>query len=706
MTSLCVRATRRVTARATDAARRSPLGLLLLALLVFGAGACSDSSSSPFQADNVPPDPELVSALMAFTTSGSEADSAAVEAAIARIYSDTMSPDEAAAIVGRSRDEVVRDDGDLEALDNASRGFGGRSGRIFRDACRDGTPPPDTVVLYVNGVGNTFLDFHSNRFKLAATLTDLELRTDGVYNTSAIDAEMSTFGGRVCPTISFDVRFFEGLCQVVGGFLIDLTEAGVQKFAAFGDDPVIGIGQARELARVMAQYALAGRKVILVPHSQGNFFTRDALRLLADDPEFAGVDIFASIGVIMTGSPASVQEMTEHLGRAQVVNVGIETDPVARIGDPACQNGCVESPLEGFALNPLRDHNFQFAYLSGDPLARIRQSVIGLRTTLTNPRPVTPAGLIEVIAQWDNQNDIDLAVTESDGSLLIEGAAPGRQGELVATASAVGPERYVLCDPESLRPGTFQIGLRYRSGAGPTEVDLLVRAGTKLRRLRRTLVAGDVGQGIRPVATITTDGAEFTVSTGRASLGLVLSDGAGAPGTPLHGAILRTTSPAGDAVAGTDASGRASLADLPTGPTTITVSRPGYTTATMSLDLAADVDRYLELTLQRDGSPLPTATGLTAGPSPLSASLASTAGATPRFLAIDLGPSGGPWQLEPARVSWLSLVTASGQGSGTAELSLDPSGLAPGIYRTELVVVAPEAQPALRRVAVELTVTP
>lgn len=308
--------------------------------------------------------------------------------------------------------ESILSEADLLAFDDINRALGGTItgstlGRRDGGMTRDGTDGSCTTVIYVNGMTCTYHDFETNRKGLFDLVTpSLPLaRVLGVYNTSAMDTEASVFGGRICPSlanISPFLRFTEAtnaICSV-GGFFIDLAEAEVQKYQQWiilAGEHTTGMGQASQIADTIRAELSSGRKVILVCHSQGNFFVRDALELLGTD-DGSESSPFASIGVVMVGSPECPDRF-----RARFVTLvdNCEDEVVPGLSwpcdwpDAGCTTSadasCGDSRTPAFC-----NHYFQNAYLGchygapdchpqGEPSERILADIMALERSLKAP---------------------------------------------------------------------------------------------------------------------------------------------------------------------------------------------------------------------------------------------------------------------------------------------------------------------------------
>jgi hypothetical protein len=80
---------------------------------------------------------------------------------------------------------------------------------------------------------------------------------------------------------------------------------------------------------------------------------------------------------------------------------------------------------------------------------------------------------------------------------------------------------------------------------------------------------------------------------------------------------------------------------------------------------------------------------------------------TALVLSTARGDAPPPWTAHRATdAPWLTIGAATGSGPDTLPLTLDPTGLAPGIYRDSIVIVADDPSIAQLHVPVELRIVP
>lgn len=236
-----------------------------------------------------------------------------------------------------------------------------------------------------------------------------------------------------------------------------LTEARNARLLAdatsFAADPPTGIDYAAHRLRLRALHAL-GRGVLLVGHSQGNFFLNAAYRALPDPASLAAVHI----------APASARINGPHLLSGNDLVIAALRGVVP--GAPP--------PPNLWILPSTRDasgHRLIETYLDADRNGRPAAGALmadGL-LALKAPEPRASPGFFTATLAWDGEGDIDLHVLEPGGDHVHYGARLGASGTLdLDNTAGHGPEHYhATCDPQRLQAGIFSVGLNnYAAPAG------------------------------------------------------------------------------------------------------------------------------------------------------------------------------------------------------------------------------------------------
>jgi hypothetical protein len=209
---------------------------------------------------------------------------------------------------------------------------------------------------------------------------------------------------------------------------------------------------------------MAGDRVIVFAHSQGNLFANEAVeRLRREKPEWS-----ESIGVINIANPDSCVLSGSFCVTADDDRVIQALDVIAPVADCFMDNDLSDDTRE--TLN----HNFLSAYFNESLPSRPRIDgfLEALVAGLTFPEAEIGDGALRVTLMWNGSQDIDLHIAEPNGQLVYYGSPVGQSGELDRDdTDGEGPENYfVSCD--SLEEGTYQFMVHYYSGSDSTNATL------------------------------------------------------------------------------------------------------------------------------------------------------------------------------------------------------------------------------------------
>jgi len=227
----------------------------------------------------------------------------------------------------------------------------------------------------------------------------------------------------------------------------------IARTAALAARPPTDIDYAAHALRLRALQAL-GRSILLVGHSQGNFFLNAAYRSAPSPDSTAAVHI----------APAASRTNGPHLlsGNDLVIAALRSALP----GEP---------PPANIAIPPSRKdptgHVLIDTYL--DPDRNGRAAAGGLMAerllALHAPAPLASPGFFTATLAWDGEGDLDLHVTEPGGVHVYYAARIGESGSLdLDNTAGFGPEHYhASCDPNRLQAGIYSVGINnYAAPAG------------------------------------------------------------------------------------------------------------------------------------------------------------------------------------------------------------------------------------------------
>jgi hypothetical protein len=219
-----------------------------------------------------------------------------------------------------------------------------------------------------------------------------------------------------------------------------------------------------------------GKMVLLVAHSQGNFFGNQAYGVLNSTAKqsFGIVSVANPDSIIADGGPYTTLEedkVIEYIGLVKDL-LGLQVPK-----RPNLTNSPVELPDE-------RGHSFINAYMveGSNSDQKITSDMLSVLDNLTKPYKRLEPGVITVTLIWEGATDIDLHVFEPYGSHVYWEAGQGFSGFLDRDdRSGYGPEHYTVPSCDTLQFGTYEIGLDYFKGDYPEVAHVQVEAGLKVR---------------------------------------------------------------------------------------------------------------------------------------------------------------------------------------------------------------------------------
>ena len=354
-----------------------------------------------------------------------------------------------------------------------------KGSKIGPDVCEK------TTVIFVNGMNVVYPLFVAERDLLADRLrtfvgADEYLKYDvtGVYNRSATDEQFSLWRAYICPLVSMIsgnsvptlfplVRAqVQKICTDGGGFFIDLVEAGTQALVTEWADfyPPSAVADAYKLGRFVENEVRRGRKVVIVSHSQGNFFARDAVNALGADAFGNYAD---SVAVVQVASPVN----SANLIRTETVRIDHCRDFVSSLSLLLDPGACYITPMANGTLLPplgLLDHPFEL-YLQSAAITQILGSITHYNGTLNNPRAhgtlkITDATHTTLAAVTLSPSHPSQVLTVSDARNRILAPGETRGWECPLQWFAVSDDGRVSVTPAS------------SSGAGEIETNVTISA--------------------------------------------------------------------------------------------------------------------------------------------------------------------------------------------------------------------------------------
>lgn len=243
---------------------------------------------------------------------------------------------------------------------------------------------------------------------------------------------------------------------------------------------------------------LEGKKVLVVAHSQGNFFANAAYeKLFTGDQALATAQSFGIVAVAtpasFTAGNGSYTTLIEDLV-IQAIRVATPTG----VAEPRPSN--ITNIGSGATGSDWKGHGFVEEYMAqgSRSIVQVTNDTVTTIRSLVEPPQLAQEGAITATLTWGTQPDVDLHAFEDLGAMsahVYYNNMAGIAGVLdVDDVSQYGPEHYtVRCD--MLQPGTYRIGVNYYYGAAPETAQIQVKAGLSVRTFTRDLptILGQAG---------------------------------------------------------------------------------------------------------------------------------------------------------------------------------------------------------------------
>jgi hypothetical protein len=212
---------------------------------------------------------------------------------------------------------------------------------------------------------------------------------------------------------------------------------------------------------------LQGQKVLVVSHSQGNFYTNLARQMLANQKPAIPMQSFGIFAVATPANNVGTKEnpyLTNHLDIINLVPSALAANWTLRSSE---NRKIIDN------IGSISAHNFTGTYLS--PRYNIRAELIKVikqeLNKLQTPPQIIKTGSITVTLTWnlENQNDVDLHIVEPNKTQVYYGNKTGNSGYLdVDNVNGFGPEHYYT-DCNKLQAGEYFVGINYyNDSANPT----------------------------------------------------------------------------------------------------------------------------------------------------------------------------------------------------------------------------------------------
>lgn len=349
----------------------------------------------------------------------------------------------------------------------------------------------DTVIYFGNGVWTDFDGAVHSRIALENAVRPLlgqtsprQTRFDIAFNAS--HGKFADLFEAALQDLGTDATQFWRTVFGLRAWPDSLSQAALDLATEF-ESSIAPEDETRHLADYRKQIA-EGKRVLVVAHSQGNFFANRVFNSVAS----------TSFRIVSVANPDSFVagngDYTTQAGDLVIEAVRVAKQAVL-LPEPLPSNA--SNGLVFFGDFPLR-HGFVDAYLGGSATrTQVLDQAVDALQNLPFPSGTVTQGVITVTLTWGIEPDVDLHSFEPNGTHVYYRMLRGLSGYLdLDDITSFGPEHYyVPC--RTLEEGTYRFGVNYYRGSAPEMATIQVDAGSDSRFLTKALnsARGSAGDG-------------------------------------------------------------------------------------------------------------------------------------------------------------------------------------------------------------------
>lgn len=243
----------------------------------------------------------------------------------------------------------------------------------------------------------------------------------------------------------------EDLKRFVTGYNVDkIKDSGL---VSYSDDDL------KDIVGAIRAKMSENRKILLVPHSQGNLYANAAYTMLTTGDNAVPTSAIKIVGI---ASPAAYVA-----GNGDYIT---SSNDLVISGLRALNFSVLDSNFTiGYSSDDVLGHNFADIYLNEnhEGCSEVIRKIHAAMDLLVFPGGDASQGPITVTLTWGSQLDVDLHVFEPNGAHVYYLNKSGVVGILdLDDTSGYGPEHYYT-DCGNLQTGTYRIGVNYFSGIYP-----------------------------------------------------------------------------------------------------------------------------------------------------------------------------------------------------------------------------------------------
>lgn len=229
-----------------------------------------------------------------------------------------------------------------------------------------------------------------------------------------------------------------------------------------------------------------GRKVVLVAHSEGNFFANFAWEALPGlIQESTKVVSVATPAAVVAGNSGAYTTFRQDQVINTLRNLTVFDEPLNGNIDICAGR---ESSVFGSIASDSLGHGFTEDYMHCDNSQnRIFGHIDTAIASTTQPPQLARDSIITATLTWGSQPDVDLHIYEPSGFHVFYANPVGPLGGLdVDDTNGGGPEHY-FASCQTLQAGTFRFGVNYFTGTGPETATIILQAGQHTRQFEVNL---------------------------------------------------------------------------------------------------------------------------------------------------------------------------------------------------------------------------
>ena len=216
---------------------------------------------------------------------------------------------------------------------------------------------------------------------------------------------------------------------------------------------------------------MAGNRVLVVAHSQGNLYANAAHTRLAE--KGLPMDAF---GIVSVANPAS--HVAGNGPYFTLVN-----DMVIHAVSILFPNTLSPNVENNIDYTDWTHHSFIDSYLNGNQSGpMIVNAVLSEADDLSWPEQQVGRGPISVTLTWGEQPDVDLHIFEPNWSHVYYADPVGQSGHLDHDDTrSYGPEHYFVGSCDQLETGRYGVAVNYYRGTEPETAHIQIQAGDIVR---------------------------------------------------------------------------------------------------------------------------------------------------------------------------------------------------------------------------------